>query len=168
MKREKCDIRDCPNKLRTTKYGKNLCKYHLQLIDHLKKKGVADADEAKEWDSCEWCMSKVPRTVTHHYLYDPESTVELCDRCHQVVHNADDHILQPSTYQRWQADRELSLEDLKVLQKCGKVKVDGLGTGYVDEDYSDGYKFSFEREEGDVFTDRRYHLRSEVEFLEEK
>jgi hypothetical protein len=172
MSNQKCDIRDCPNSRRTKKYGKNLCKYHYRTIDQLKGKlSLTKSVEGLLWTNCEWCNHRVPRTITHHFSYQPEKTIELCDRCHQDVHDENNHILEPSEYQKWQADLPLRQVDVKKLKACGRFEIKDpakpkeKNEAQLKEVYDEGSSFVIDFEsKGEVHYDKSLLNRSDFSF----
>jgi hypothetical protein len=165
MSNKRCEISNCPNSRRTRKYGKNLCKYHYRTLEQLKGKlSVSKSLEDLDWKNCEWCNSKVPRRITHHFSYEPEKTIELCDRCHQNVHNETNHILEPSEYQKWQADLPLRKNDVKRLNKIGHFKI-AEEDAVLKEVYDEGSSFLIKfASKGEVYYDKSILNRSEFSF----
>lgn len=163
---------DCPNTFTRSRRGSDVCEIHYDGQEGCTNPRV-DVSEISECEACGFkslnSKGTAQRLITHHVTYSPEETIEVCDRCHQRIHNGELPEFQPSVKQKWMADLDLRVEDVKRLSELGNVRIQGLGVGKVSDDYVGGYKFSFVRKDGSrVFSDRRYHQRSEVEFLEEK
>jgi hypothetical protein len=62
------------------------------------------------------------RLVTHHITYEPEKTIEVCDRCHQLIHNGEFPELEPSLRQQWEAERPIRKSDYDYLDEVGRVR----------------------------------------------
>lgn len=84
--------------------GRDLCEIHYAEEDSGRyrkaKQKIGMAPE--EVPKCELCGTRSlnargtgPRLISHHVCYGHDTTVDICDSCHQAVHNDPEHKLQP-------------------------------------------------------------------------